>query len=348
MQPENKLRLGILGAAAIARKNIPAALAAGWDVAAVAARDESRAASLCRDLGLPPSTVRPSYDAVIADDSIHAVYIPLPSAVHVAWVRAAAAAGKHILLEKPVAINDADTDAIAQAVTQASVVLLDGTMQVARGENGGMINFLARRKPRRPPCSLFPHQQYRWVHSRRAAALSSDLPRLGPLHTVTASFTFCAPPAFFQHPGGDCRTDPTADPLGCLGDLGWYCCRAALWALAGDGASGDLPSTAAAHVGARVNDRGVPISAGGSLAWDDGTRTATFDVGFTRCQTQHLAIHGVAGTVTLDDFVIPSSENSTAYTLRLAAPTVSEERALGGGGKHEKMARRVARARGHQ
>jgi hypothetical protein len=138
---------------------------------------------------------------------------------------------------------------------------------------------------------------------------------------VTASFTFCAPPAFFQHPGGDCRTDPTADPLGCLGDLGWYCCRAALWALAGDGASGDLPSTAAAHVGARVNDSGVPLSAGGSLAWGDGTRTATFDVGFTRCQTQHLAIHGVAGTATLDDFVIPALETSTAYTLRLGAPT---------------------------
>lgn len=128
MQPETTLRLGILGAAAIARKNIPAALAAGWDVAAVAARDESRAASLCRDLGLPASTVRPSYDAVIADDSIHAVYIPLPLAVHVAWVRAAAAAGKHILCEKPIAISDADTDAIAQAVTQAGVVLLDGTM----------------------------------------------------------------------------------------------------------------------------------------------------------------------------------------------------------------------------
>ena len=283
------LRLGVLGAAAIALKNVPAARAAGWVVVAVGSRDPAKAAAFCAKAGLPPSCVRASYAAVIADPTVDAAYIPLPSAVHVEWVRAACAAGKHIVLEKPVSTADAESDAIAAAVTAAGVALLDGTM---------------------------------WVHSARAAALAADLGRLGPLRSVCASFTFCAPPAFFAQPGGDCRTDPSADgALGCLGDLGWYCCRAALWALSGDGQTGDLPATAAAAVGARLSPLGVPLAAGGSLTWADGLRTATFDCAFDRCQTQHLEIGGVEGTATLDDFVIPIDEHATHYTLRLAKPT---------------------------
>ena len=280
------LRLGVLGAAAIALKNVPAAHAAGWVVVAVGSRDRGKAEAFCATAGLPPSAVRDSYAAVIADANVDAVYIPLPSAVHVEWVVAACAAGKHILLEKPVSTTDADSDAITAAVTTAGVALLDGTM---------------------------------WVHSARAAALAADLTRLGPLRSVCASFTVCAPPAFFLQPGGDCRTDPAADgALGCLGDLGWYCCRATLWALAGDGASGDLPATAAAAVGPRLSPLGVPLAAGGSLAWGDGLRTATFDTAFDRCQVQHLQIGGVEGTAMLDDFVIPIDEKTTHYTLRLA------------------------------
>jgi len=56
------------------------------------------------------------------------VYIPLPSALHLHWVQAAAAAGKHILLEKPVAINEQELDGIMEACRAAGVQLMDGTM----------------------------------------------------------------------------------------------------------------------------------------------------------------------------------------------------------------------------
>ncbi len=55
-------------------------------------------------------------------------YIPLPSALHVPWVRKAAAAGRHILLEKPVAVDGAELDAILAACSEAGVQLMDGTM----------------------------------------------------------------------------------------------------------------------------------------------------------------------------------------------------------------------------
>ena len=285
--PQPRLRLGVLGAAGIAHKNVPAAQAAGWDVVAVGSRDPAKAAAFCSAVGLPLSTARASYAAVLADPAVDAVNLPLPSSLHPAWVAAAAAAGKHVLVEKPVSTTDADADAIAAAVTAAGVALLDGTM---------------------------------FVHSARCAALAADLAggRLGRVQAVCAAFTFCAPPSFFVQPGGDFRTDPAADgALGCLGDLGWYCCRAALWALSGDGQTGDLPATAAAAVGARVSALGVPLGAGGSLAWADG-RTATFECGFDRCPNQRLEVAGGRGTATLNDFVIPDDEHATHYTLRVA------------------------------
>lgn len=65
---------------------------------------------------------------MLADPRVDAVYIPLPSALHMEWVQAAAAAGKHILLEKPVAVNQAELDAMLAAVQAAGVQLMDGTM----------------------------------------------------------------------------------------------------------------------------------------------------------------------------------------------------------------------------
>lgn len=56
------------------------------------------------------------------------MYIALPSALHVPWVKAAAAAGKHILLEKPVAVGSEELDEILRVCQAAGVQLMDGTM----------------------------------------------------------------------------------------------------------------------------------------------------------------------------------------------------------------------------
>lgn len=113
----------------IANKNAWAiGLADGVEVVAVGARDASRAQALLDRWGIAGAAAYACYDDVIADPHVQAVYIPLPSALHLPWVLAAAAAGKHILLEKPVAANEAELDAMLEAVRAAGVQLMDGTM----------------------------------------------------------------------------------------------------------------------------------------------------------------------------------------------------------------------------
>ena len=97
-----KVRWGVLGTATIATtKVIPAMQRGAWStVTAIASRDVSRAQGAASALGIP--TVYGSYDALLDDPSIEAVYIPLPNHLHLYWTVRAAEAGKHVLCEKPI------------------------------------------------------------------------------------------------------------------------------------------------------------------------------------------------------------------------------------------------------
>src|SRR2546427_9689131 len=113
------LRVGILGAARIA----PMALvkpARRWPeatVLAVAARDPERARRFAARHGIP--RVHPSYDALLADPEIDAIYNPLPNSLHAPWTIRALAAGKHVLCEKPFAANAAEAEEMARAAERA-------------------------------------------------------------------------------------------------------------------------------------------------------------------------------------------------------------------------------------
>nr|AAC31181.1 unknown [Rhizobium leguminosarum bv. viciae] len=102
MQP---VRWGIIGTAAIAlEKVIPAmSRAEGLEVVAFASRDADKAQAAASRLGLKRSYG--SYDAILADPDIEAVYIPLPNHLHVEWAIRAAEAGKDVLCEKPLALD---------------------------------------------------------------------------------------------------------------------------------------------------------------------------------------------------------------------------------------------------
>jgi len=118
------LRIGILGAARIA---VPfAAGAAGStrvEVVAVASRDPARATAFARDHQLARAC---SYDQLLADGDIDAVYIPLPNGLHAPWAIAAARAGKHVLCEKPLATGEAEAERMFAAADASGVVLLEG------------------------------------------------------------------------------------------------------------------------------------------------------------------------------------------------------------------------------
>ncbi len=92
-------------------------------MAAVAARDASRAQAFASEHGI--ARVHDSYDALIADPDLDAVYIPLPNGLHGRWTRAALAAGKHVLCEKPFTANAAEAREIADLAAASDRVVME-------------------------------------------------------------------------------------------------------------------------------------------------------------------------------------------------------------------------------
>lgn len=95
-------------------------------VEAIASRTQSKADGAAAELGIPEAYG--SYEALLADETIEAVYIPLPNHLHLEWTMAAAAAGKHILCEKPLALTSADARRMIAASNQANVLLMEAFM----------------------------------------------------------------------------------------------------------------------------------------------------------------------------------------------------------------------------
>ena len=119
------LRIGIIGAARIAPLAIikPAQRVPGATVTAIAARDRSRADAYATKHGIP--RVHTSYDDVINDPDIDAIYNPLPNGLHAEWTLKAIAAGKHVLCEKPFTANAAEAQAVADAADASDRVVME-------------------------------------------------------------------------------------------------------------------------------------------------------------------------------------------------------------------------------
>ena len=124
MPADKKLRIGVLGAANIAR-NFTAALRGSdkVDVCAVASRDAAKAAAFAAEVGIMQSFG--SYEAMLADPSIEAVYNPLPNNLHAEWTIKAADAGKHVLCEKPFAASAAEAKAMLDAAKRNNVIVVE-------------------------------------------------------------------------------------------------------------------------------------------------------------------------------------------------------------------------------
>ena len=130
--PSSKpLRIGILGAANIARQ-FTSGVAPSKTVAvtAVASRDLAKAEAFARECGIDRALG--SYEALLADPDIDAVYNPLPNTLHAAWSIRAAEAGKHVLCEKPLATTAADARAMFAAARHHRVHLVEGYPYLAQ------------------------------------------------------------------------------------------------------------------------------------------------------------------------------------------------------------------------
>jgi predicted dehydrogenase len=120
-----ELRIGVLGAARIAPPAIvkPAAVVDGVAVTAIAARDPARAERFAAKHGIP--RVLTSYDALVEDPNIDAVYVPLPNGLHEQWTLRAIAAGKHVLCEKPFTSNEIEARRVAEAAEASDRVVME-------------------------------------------------------------------------------------------------------------------------------------------------------------------------------------------------------------------------------
>ncbi|MEP6916347.1 MAG: Gfo/Idh/MocA family oxidoreductase [Acidobacteriota bacterium] len=123
-----KLRWGVLGTAKIARqKVVPAMQRGAWTrVDAIASRDEARSRQTAAALNIPRSYG--SYEALLEDRNIDAIYIPLPNHLHVPWATRAADAGKHVLCEKPIGVTAAEAEQLRVVRDRTGVQIQEAFM----------------------------------------------------------------------------------------------------------------------------------------------------------------------------------------------------------------------------
>jgi predicted dehydrogenase len=125
---KKKVQWGVLSTASIGvRKVIPAMQRGEWsEIAAIASREPGKAETVAKNLGI--AKAYGSYEALLADPTIEAIYIPLPNHLHVPWSIKAAEAGKHVLCEKPISLTVAEARALLAARDRTGVKIGEAFM----------------------------------------------------------------------------------------------------------------------------------------------------------------------------------------------------------------------------
>jgi len=123
-----KLRFGVLSTANIGLKKVLPAMQRGQftTVAAIASRDLGKAREAAKSLGIPKAFG--SYEELLADPDIDAIYNPLPNQLHVPWTAKAAAAGKHVLCEKPLSMSGTEAKTLLEVRARTGVKICEAFM----------------------------------------------------------------------------------------------------------------------------------------------------------------------------------------------------------------------------
>jgi len=179
-----RTRWGILGVAKIAREKLIPAIQKGrtGEVVAIASRSLEKAQQAARSFSIPRAYG--SYADLLADPQVDAVYIPLPNHLHVPWSLRALAAGKHVLCEKPIALNAPEADQLIEARNRTGRLIMEAVM--------------VRTHPR-------------WLAARNLIRAG----RIGELRAVTGFFSY------FDESPDNVRHHPDMGG-GCLLDIGFY------------------------------------------------------------------------------------------------------------------------------
>ena len=273
-----------MSTANIGRKNWKSIFHSGNAVVtAVASRDPARSRKFIEECQAetpfesPPAALG-SYQELLASPNVDAVYVPLPTALRREWVLRAAGAGKHVLCEKPCAATAAELEEMIAGCRKHHVQFMDGVM---------------------------------FMHNRRLEqirAVLNDGTSVGPLRRIASQFSFAGSEEFFR---SDIRVDGALEPLGCLGDLGWYCVRFALWTM-----NWQTPRRVEGRILAHAGGTraGVPVAFSGELHFDGGV-TSGFYCSFETPFRQWAEISGAKGWLRLDDFVVPKAGAESSYEV---------------------------------
>lgn len=194
-------RWGILSTARIGRDHVIPQLmdAENGVVTAIASRDEARARAVAERFGIP--NVFSSYDALLASPEVDGVYIPLPTSQHVEWAVKAANAGKHVLVEKPLALKAEDIQQVIEARDRGGVMVCEAFMvtyhpqwlKVRELVTGGAIGRL------RHVQGAFTYHNIDPDNMRNRLELGGGgLPDIGVYPTVTARFVTGQEPVRLQ------------------------------------------------------------------------------------------------------------------------------------------------------
>ena len=144
------VKWGILSTADINRKVIPGAHASEKvDLVAVASRDQARADAYAREWEIPRAYG--SYEELLADPEIEAVYISLPNTLHAEWSIKALEAGKHVLCEKPFTRHPEEVEAAFDAADRNDRLLSEAFMYRHNPQTAKLAELVARRRDRRAP-----------------------------------------------------------------------------------------------------------------------------------------------------------------------------------------------------
>ncbi|KAI3451335.1 hypothetical protein Pfo_008000 [Paulownia fortunei] len=283
---ENPIRFGIMGCAEIARKVSRAIhLSPNATLVAIASRSIHKVKQFAVQNKLSENVkLYGSYEELMDDPFVDALYLPLPTSLHVKWAVMAAQKGKHLLLEKPTALDVNMFDEMLKACESNGVQFMDASM---------------------------------WYHHPRTAKMKeliSNLELFGRVKAIHSSSSFHGTPQFLEN---DIRVKPDLDALGALGDTGWFCIGSILWIM-----DQKLPTTVTALPTTIRNSAGVILSCSASLYWDEEETVATFYCSFISHETMDLAVCGSNGTLHVEDFIIPYEENSAGFSFTSGATFV--------------------------
>jgi predicted dehydrogenase len=279
----NKLRWGILSTANISRKNWKGIWHSGNSIiTAVASRNADRSRQFITEcqkekaFDTAPAALG-SYEELLASPNVDAIYVPIPTGLRKEWIVRAAEAGKHVLCEKPCGATVADVREMIDSCQRHRVQFMDGVM---------------------------------FMHNPRLDLIRQALENksaFGDIRRITSHFSFFSNEDFRL---ANIRSDAALEPLGCLGDLGWYCIRFALWTM-----NWQLPHEVSGRIisqtGSEKSASPVPFDFSADLLFANNVSSGFF-CSFLSAYSNWATITGTQSQIRVPDFVLPkkSSEGS--------------------------------------